>query len=133
MKTLSFVVPGAPVPCARARVVRSRRRDALSERVHAFTPPKTEAYEQLVAYHARAAMGAQRWKRFAAGPFRVELTVYRVALRGDIDNYSKAALDAMNRADVWVDDRQVDELLVRLRLDRDNPRLEVAVMSRSPG
>jgi Holliday junction resolvase RusA-like endonuclease len=117
MKALAFVVPGAPVPCARARVVGRR----------AYTPPKTEAYEQLVAYHAMAAMGRARWRPSRPGPFAVELRVHRAALRGDADNYAKAALDAMTRVGIWDDDRHVEKLDVWLLLDRENPRLEVKV------
>lgn len=34
---------------------------------------------------------------------------------GDIDNYTKAALDAVNDAGVWGDDRQVTTLFVKKR------------------
>jgi Holliday junction resolvase RusA-like endonuclease len=104
---------------------------------HAFTPARTEAYEQLVAWHARAAMGKQRWRgrargrlflaELGTGPFRVELAVYRKRNAGDVDNFSKAALDGMTKAGVWLDDRYVDELLVRLQIDKATPRLEVRV------
>jgi Holliday junction resolvase RusA-like endonuclease len=121
---LTFTVPGPPVPCARARVMRGG---------HAFTPERTQAYESLVAWHARAAMGKTRWLAAATGAFRVELAVYRNRRSGDVDNFSKAALDGMTKAGVWLDDALVDELLVKLRLDRTAPRLEVLVRRRLGG
>src|SRR5262249_43919564 len=43
-RAVAFEVLAAPVPCARARVVRTRGRG----HVHAFTPTRTGEFEQLV-------------------------------------------------------------------------------------
>lgn len=34
---------------------------------------------------------------------------------GDVDNYAKAALDAITSADIWADDKLVVEMTVRKR------------------
>jgi Holliday junction resolvase RusA-like endonuclease len=91
---------------------------------HAFTPPKTEAYEQAAGLCIMQAMTRCRWTLGTRGPFRVELDVYRAAERGDIDNYAKSILDAATRARAWSDDARVTELEVRLFVDRVKPRVE---------
>lgn len=111
---LRFTVPGPPVPCGRPRVVNG----------HAFTPPKTEAYEQAAGLCIMQAMTRCRWTLGTRGPFRVELDVYRAAERGDVDNYAKSILDAATRARAWSDDARVTELEVRLFVDRVKPRVE---------
>jgi Holliday junction resolvase RusA-like endonuclease len=119
---LRFIVPGPPVPAARPRVVRR----GLG-RAHAFTPARTEAYEQRVGVAALQAMAAIRWRVGDAGPFGLRLDFYREANRGDLDNYTKAAADGITRARVWDDDRHVHELAARMFVDRARPRTEVLI------
>lgn len=48
------------------------------------------------------------------------------ARRRDIDNLNKAALDALQKAHVYADDWQIDDLRIyRAEIDRENPRLIV--------
>lgn len=57
------------------------------------------------------------------GPLGVELEVIckkpqrptKTFPRGDVDNYAKAALDAVNDAQLWGDDDQVQRLIVSKR------------------
>lgn len=100
---LDFVVPGSPVPKARARVVLTPRGKA-----RAFTPAKTVDYERTVATYALVAR-----QRCAAWPlgglYAVTIEVRRIQQRGDLDNIIKSALDACNGV-LWVDDAQVVEI-----------------------
>ena len=76
----------------------------------------------------------KKWKAAAAqffpklfeqlkGPLGVELEVIckkpqrptKTFPRGDVDNYAKAALDAVNDAQLWGDDDQVQRLIVSKR------------------
>lgn len=76
----------------------------------------------------------KKWKEAAAkffekpeqvltGPLAVELEVICKRPKkptseipvGDVDNYAKAALDAVNDAQLWEDDKQVTQLLVTKR------------------
>ncbi len=102
MTAIRFVVPGPPVPKARARVVQR------SGRSRAFTPALTARYEKTVATYALCARAAlvERWPLDAR--YRVEVRVYR-RRAGDLDNVVKSALDACNGV-LWADDAQVDEL-----------------------
>jgi Holliday junction resolvase RusA-like endonuclease len=113
---LRFTVPGPPVPCARARVVRG----------HAFTPGKTRSYEWLVGWHAKGAM-SYLWQPPESATFGIEILVYRAARRGDFDNYAKAVCDGLTKAGVWPDDSRVEMATVELYVSKTNPRAEVCV------
>jgi Holliday junction resolvase RusA-like endonuclease len=50
------------------------------------------------------------------------------ARKYDISNFVKTTEDALTKARVWVDDEQVDELLLwRRPIDRQNPRVEIHI------
>jgi Holliday junction resolvase RusA-like endonuclease len=130
---LRFTIPGPPVPQARARAGRGG---------HHYTPAKSRAYLSRVRDSAHVAMvfanAAKRptrdlaWAPKGTGPFAVELDVYRAANRGDADNFAKGIKDGMTRAGVWLDDRYVTSLAVRMHIDRSNPRAEVIVRRLEP-
>ena len=104
MIALCFVVPGPPVPKARARTVRQRGR------VVSFTPARTKSYGEfagMLALQARQLHPA--WRLDAR--YSVLVVVRRSGGQGDVDNYGKAALDACNGV-LWADDRQVRALSV---------------------
>lgn len=102
MQKISFVVPGPPIPKARARVV---QRDGKAS---SFTPAKTKAYERHIATIATAARSHHRqWPANTREPrFGLSVRVYRSTERGDLDNFIKSAKDALNGV-LWADDWQV--------------------------
>jgi Holliday junction resolvase RusA-like endonuclease len=115
MNALRFFVPGTPVAKARARSTRDG---------HHYTPAKTEAYEKLVAWQAKIAMGsgerlagpvkASLWFVFAppasASKKRVAALLFKPKIsRGDLDNHIKSVCDAMNGI-CYTDDAQIFEL-----------------------
>jgi Holliday junction resolvase RusA-like endonuclease len=99
---LRFVVPGPPVPKARARTTTS------GGVVRTYTPHKTAAYEKHVGLHALAARQAARsWAPLdGKARFGIAINIYRSIDRGDIDNHEKAILDACNGV-LWNDDAQI--------------------------
>lgn len=119
MEPLSFDVPGAPVPKARARVMAAG---------YSFTPKRVREYEASVRAAAAEAV-AQRpdWPKEHPGGYKVRVAVYRARAAGDLDNFAKSALDAMNKGVVFDDDRRVVELHALLLLDRERPHLLVEV------
>jgi|SRR3990167_2746046 len=120
--TISFTVPGVPVPKARARTV------FQGGHVHSYTPKKTVEYERLIARHARKAMNTggilllpfkgalavtviftlpRPKSHFRKGSLKSEMPKRPIS-RPDVDNYAKT-LDALNGI-IWVDDSQVVDL-----------------------
>ena len=108
-KTLTFQVPGEPIPKARPRF-NSRSRQV-------WTPKRTELAELRVEQAARR---AYRPIGLMTGPLRVDLAFVLPRPIGqagsystsvpDLDNLAKLVLDGLNTADVWRDDCQVAEL-----------------------
>lgn len=109
--SLRFIVPGDPVPKARARVGRKG---------WSYTPARTVAYEELVAWSARKAMlEAGHEPLNSEARFAVTMDFYLgTERRCDLDNLIKALLDGLTprkprgrqRAPglFWKDDSQVD-------------------------
>ena len=115
---LVFTIPGTPVPCARPRVTRRGT----------FEEPRSRAYKALVRRHATMElMYSKDWEPGGKGPFRLVLDVFRERSAGDFDNFAKGICDGMTKAKVWADDRYVLEALIRLHVDKANPRTVVLV------
>lgn len=121
--SVTFVAGGEPVAWERARVGRA----AGTGKVVHFTGPRTAGWENTVGWAARNAMVGRQpliGPLFAMLTFRLAVPVkfskrmsqraYRgeihPGVRPDIDNYTKAVLDACNGI-VWKDDGQVVGLL----------------------
>lgn len=109
-----FSVPGQPVPKARPRVVRGGT----------YTPPRTAEAEQRIAQYLKV---AYPHLKPATGRLKVALTFHVKGVGGDIDNYAKLVLDALNGR-AWVDDKQIDGLVVSVWRKRADPGLMVSVM-----
>lgn len=116
-------IGGDPVPADRPRFDSRTRRT--------YTPPKYDKWKRDAAI-----ICAAHWKEepiYSAVAVLVEVTLprpatkprsplharfwhpsedYPIPLRGDADNYAKAALDALTQGRVIVDDRLVVELTV---------------------
>ena len=133
---MTFTIPGRPVPKARPRVVNG----------HAFTPRETAAYKASVQWAYKAhARGAQP----ISTPCAVEM-VFRFAIpasarrkrppdrikpgdpytaRPDVDNLSKAVLDALNGL-AFTDDALVVE--ISARKEYGEPGAEVTIREATP-
>lgn len=109
-------ITGEPVPKKRARVVDGR----------AFTPAETVAYEQAIGWAWRE----QHHSAPAEGPIRVSVAVRECnrppQRRGDLDNYVKSALDALNGL-AWKDDRQVTWIEAHINREAAQPGMVIEV------
>lgn len=122
MSDLFFTLPGRPVPWARAGSRSGRR----------FTRPEVKAYQEQIAWAAKAAGAtimegglvidinafwpAPQRKQNLMGRFRPSIP--------DIDNITKTVLDALNGI-AWKDDAQIVVLHVTKKYG--TPRLDVMV------
>lgn len=119
MQSITFEVPGRPVPKGRPRVTANGT----------FTPAKTRRYQDQVRMAALAA-GASRF--YTEGPVGMEITATHTSRRGlpDLDNVVKGVADALQvpkklRKDrppacaLYRDDSQICELLVRRVIHRE--------------
>lgn len=133
---LRFTVPGEPY--GKGRPIASNR----GGHFRMVTPPKTIAYEGLVAFNAASAM---RGRDAFLGPVMVEMYLFCAirpswskkkqaqALAGemyptskpDADNCLKAVCDALNGV-AWKDDTQVTDVRMRKRFS-ETPRVEVII------
>jgi len=132
---LSFIVPGAPVPCARARLQPIRTRDGKTI-LRPYTPPETEEYEQRVSMFARTALQQRpEWANVLAArlPLRAHLHFVRQQWRGDWDNFAKGVCDGLQKAErVFHNDNRITQALVSIETDkRAEPRTEVLIETAS--
>ena len=125
MISISFTIPGPPVPAGRPRVFSNDRNGKRLPKTRAITPAKTINYERhagMVALAARSRCPA--WRLDAV--YQVDAVVYREANRGDWDNIGKAICDGFQRV-LFNNDSQVHDGRVRMFVDRLRPRAEVTV------
>jgi Holliday junction resolvase RusA-like endonuclease len=124
-RVIEFHVPGIPVAKGRARI------STRGGKIRSFTPPKTVAFEGLVALAAERAMegadplsGPVSLSLFVRLPIAQSWSMKKklAALSGDlspcgrpdIDNYVKAIADGGNGI-LWNDDGQITVLLATKR------------------
>lgn len=113
IESVRFVVLGPP---------RVKERPRVTSR-GTFTPTRTKQYERAVAAVARVWCGTWR----TDGVYRVMLDFYGArALRGDTDNYAKAALDGLEGV-AFANDRQVSEVVARKHITPREERTEVFI------
>jgi len=112
--SITFTVPGTPVPKGRPRMGRNG---------NVYTPRRTAEYEADIGneWIALSPRPQPLW-----GDVRVDVTVHEGPRVADADNYLKAVLDALNTL-AWLDDKQVVEATVRVCRSAPEPRLEVTV------
>lgn len=110
---VSFTVPGQPVPKQSFRYAHGG----------GYTPAHVKAWQERVGYAARY--------EYKLPPYRGAVVVrlefwMKNHRRVDLDNLSKAILDALNGV-VWKDDTQVEQLNLYKFVDSDDPRVTVHV------
>lgn len=137
MSTYTFCIAGDAVPSGRPRVTRTG---------HVYKPQKSRAYETEAANHIKAQYKQQGGTAPIAEPVKLIIAEYRripqritgyarqEAIAGrvrpdkkpDIDNTVKSIMDALTKAEVWQDDRQVISLQAE-KMYAEWPRVEISV------
>lgn len=112
-----LTMPGNPQPKERAQTVTTRQGKRMS-----FTPARTRQAENAIKAAARL-----RWPKVRPmeGRWTVEMNFYRDSRRRvDLDNLAKTMQDALNGI-LWVDDSDIQVLVLSKHIDRASPRTEV--------
>lgn len=113
---MEITVPGEPVPLARPRT---------GKYGNVYTPKRSLQYQSEIAWEARV----QR-VRFGKRDVIVHTDFFCRSKRAqDGDNMHKAVLDALEKAEVYDNDRQVVEGHWRLFKGVAQPRTEIRVYS----
>lgn len=136
MQTISFSIPGKPVPKGRPRMNRYTGACYTPKTTHDFEEKvKMYAFRAMVESKAKILEGnhlvrvsilfmmkkPSKWKKA-----QKELTTGQFAIcKGDVDNLAKAILDGMNEV-VYRDDQQVVSLVVSKHF-ADEPRTIVTI------
>jgi Holliday junction resolvase RusA-like endonuclease len=111
MLLAAFVVPGQPVPKARARVVGR----------HAYTPRRTRDAELRIAQRL---VVTHPHLRPSVARLRAVLRFHIKGQRGDADNFGKLVLDAL-QGRAYVNDSQVDQVDLTMVRCSPEPRTEI--------
>lgn len=121
MTDISFAVQGNPIPKQSTRIASTA---GSKKRFRTYPDPKVCAWQDAISWSAKEAMqGNPPIEEDVA----VILLFYREnRYRVDLDNLSKAVLDGMNDI-VFKDDKQVVELHLFKRYDKEHPRVQVHV------
>jgi Holliday junction resolvase RusA-like endonuclease len=119
MPDFVLVVEGDPVPKQRPRIGKGK----------AYTPQRTQVYQELVGWAARMTMVGQRCTMFTQ-PVAVEMTFYYGNHGADLDNLVKAVWDGLNGV-VWQDDVLVEEMNARVYRGCPKDERQVSIRVRS--
>jgi len=100
----------------------AKERPRATRNGHVYTPKRTSDYEKAVASAYKGPLFDASYTIEVCLEFSIEGTTlvvsatknpdHKSSLRGDVDNYVKAILDALNGV-AWQDDKQIIELTVR--------------------
>ena len=103
-------------------------------------PPSANRYWRMFRGRMVTSSEAKNYKALVAallhghqvepldGPVCVSISVYRARRAGDLDNFQKVLLDALQGI-CYIDDKQVTELHAFMFDDRQHPRVEIAISS----
>jgi Holliday junction resolvase RusA-like endonuclease len=122
-KAFQLVILGRPVSTTNSR------RIVLNRRTGRRFTIKSAAYAAW-ATRAVTQLAEQRLQLRAApfcGDVRVTLTIYRGADVGDLDNFIKGTLDALQESGWLADDKRVRQITAIRQLDRERPRIEITL------
>jgi crossover junction endodeoxyribonuclease RusA len=88
----------------------------------------TSEGKDLKEYYQLQAM--QQWKKkILENNIKIKVNLYfKDKKRRDIDNWHKLSLDALTGI-VWKDDSQIFEMTIKKNIDKNNPRIEIEIIT----
>lgn len=114
--TMYFLIPGRP---------RSKDNERSFNRHGVpYLSKEMKAYENMVKMTVKSQMNKNDWE-LQEGPLTVDIDFYfKNEVRGDLFNYPKSIMDAMNKT-AWKDDRQIRQGTLRLFIGQERTEIEV--------
>ena len=116
---MNYTIPGAPMS------INSTKRTAIiNGRARMVTTTKGKAWKHAALMNLFAQKGSTRTIH---EPCEVSIRFYLPTAAGDVDNYVKNTLDALQDSGIIANDRQVQRVEASKGKDRDNPRTEIEI------
>lgn len=116
---MNYTIPGKPLSVnnAKASVV-------IKGRARLITTKKARAWKHAAMMNLFAQKGSSRTIHERC---EVSIIFYLPTAAGDVDNYVKNTLDALQDSGIIANDRQVQRVEASKGKDRDNPRTEIEI------
>lgn len=128
-RPLVFVIVGAPVTKKNSQ--QRTRHGIIQSKAYRTWEPR--AVRQLREQRGLPPTAIPMRVAPEAGLLNMRALVYRKAAVGDLLNYLAAASDALQKACVLIDDKQIVQVDgSRLLIDRKNPRIEIELTRLGP-
>jgi Holliday junction resolvase RusA-like endonuclease len=116
---MNYVIEGKPLSVNNTKAAVNVR-----GKLRMITTAKARTWKTAAAWSLRAQRGTIPT---ITGPCTLTIRVFLPTAAGDVDNYLKAILDALQDAKVFANDRQVQGIQATKEKDKDRPRVEIEV------
>lgn len=116
---MNYVIEGKPLS-----VNHTRKPAKINGHLRMVTTKDAKAWKLAACWSLKAQRGM---RPTITGPCALSITAYLPINLGDVDNYAKATLDALQEAGIIADDRQVQRMCISKAVDKLRPRTEITV------
>ena len=116
---MNYVIEGKPLSVNAAK--RAARIGSYVRMVHTR---EAKAWKLAACWSLKAQRGT---RPTITGPCALSITSYLPTTAGDVDNYAKATLDALQEAGIIANDRQVQRMCISKEKDAQRPRVEITI------
>ena len=118
---VQLTIYGHPPAKSSGRMIITNKRTG---RPMVLSSNKTRQYEKDFAAQI---MEKHREIKDYDGPLSVVLKVYANSRRQDIDSFPKVVFDCLQKNGVIKNDNRIEHMVVTREVDKENPRVEIAI------
>ena len=119
---MNYVIEGPPLSINHAKAA-----VPVKGKLRMITTARARAWKLAATWSLKAQRGTTPT---ITGPCDVSMVVYLKTAAGDVDNYIKASLDALQDAGILANDRQVQFVFATKDKDAKRPRVEITIATR---
>jgi len=116
---MNYVIEGPPLS-----VNNSKAAVPVKGKLRMVTTKRAKAWKLAACWSLKAQRGT---RPTITGPCALSITSYLPTTAGDVDNYAKATLDALQEAGIIANDRQVQRMCIAKEKDAKRPRVEITI------